>query len=47
MSCGHEAHAEAFRRLARSLETEHRAPDKLFIDQSVVVVLVAHFSVAT
>jgi hypothetical protein len=39
-----DIHAEAARRLDRWLETEHRAPDELFIDQSAVVVLIATFS---
>ena len=39
-----DIHAEASRRLDRWLETEHRAPDEPFIDQSAVVVLVATFS---
>ena len=38
-----DIHAEASRRLDRWLETEHRAPDELFIDQSAVVVLIATF----
>jgi hypothetical protein len=39
-----DIHAEASRRLDRWLETEHRAPDELFVDQSAVVVLIATFS---
>jgi hypothetical protein len=39
-----DIHAEAARRLDRWLETEHRAPDEPFIDQSAVVVLIANFS---
>jgi hypothetical protein len=37
-------HAEASRRLARWLETEHHAPDELFSDQSAFVVLIGTFS---
>jgi len=36
-------HAEASRRLDRWLETEHGAPDEAFVDQSVIVVLIATF----
>jgi SAM-dependent methyltransferase len=39
-----DIHAEAARRLDRWLETEHRAPDELFIDQSAVVVLIGTFA---
>ena len=39
-----DVHAEAARRLDRWLETEHRAPDALFIDQSAVAALIGTFS---
>ena len=39
-----DIHVEAARRLEHWLETEHRAPDEPFIDQSAVVVLIATFS---
>ena len=39
-----DIHAEASRRLDRWLETEHRAPDELFVDQSAVVVLIGTFA---
>jgi SAM-dependent methyltransferase len=39
-----DVHAEASRRLERWLETEHRAPDELFVDESAVVVLIGTFS---
>ena len=39
-----DIHAEASRRLDRWIETEHRAPDELFIDESAVVVLMCTFS---
>jgi SAM-dependent methyltransferase len=42
-----DIHTEAARRLERWLETEHRAPDELFVDPSAVVVLIGTFSVAT
>jgi SAM-dependent methyltransferase len=38
-----DIHAEAARRLDRWLETEHRAPDEPFVDQSTVVVLIGTF----
>ena len=39
-----DIHAEASRRLDRWLETEHRAPDELFVDQNAVAVLIGTFS---
>jgi SAM-dependent methyltransferase len=38
-----DIHAEASRRLDRWLETEHRAPDEPFVDESTVVVLIGTF----
>ena len=39
-----DIHAEASRRLDRWLETEHGAPDEVFVDQSAVVVLIGTFA---